>query len=133
MKEWRYIKPLNEGAVEEAEKQLGYKFPTEFADFAEKYNGGRPPVDVFATDKTKERTVKTFLSLNNGDAENIIAHNKITMRYRTDIAAFAIDNFGNYICFKKSNGRILFWDFETDDIETVAQNFDEFFLMVNNP
>ena len=132
MAEWRYIKHLaNENVIKETESQLGVKFCNSFVAFIKKYNGGRPPISVFDTDKTEERTIKSFLSINPADTENMIKSNLFVSKIRDDIVPFGIDNFGNYICFSKSNENIVFLDFETGDIEKITDGFDEFLKIVS--
>ena len=132
MAEWRYVKPLeNEEIIKQAETQLGITFNSSYIAFVKKYNGGRPPVSIFDTDKKSERTIKSFLSLNPADIENILKTNLAVSKIRNDIIAFGIDNFGNYICFNKSDGTILFLDFESNETEYIAANFDAFLQIVN--
>ncbi|TOI71641.1 SMI1/KNR4 family protein, partial [Vibrio parahaemolyticus] len=90
MKEWRYIKPLAaEGLIPDAQEKLGYNFVDSFIDFVKKYNGSRPPVSVFSTSTSQERTIKSFLSFNPTDVENIIKLNKGVSEISAKLAAFA--------------------------------------------
>jgi hypothetical protein len=139
MIEWRYVKPLmDENIISNVEKELGISFSDFYISFVKKYNGSRPPISVFDTDKTKERTIKTFLSFNSSDLENItkvnnyLKENDYQEEITKNIVAFADDNFGNYICFNKSNNSIVFFEHETESIEFVANSFDDFFKLVNN-
>jgi len=132
MKEWRYIKPLkDEKLIREAEIILDFEFNKTFIKFVKKFNGGRPPVSVFDTKSTKERTIKSFLSLNPDDPEDIITLNKNISRINKNLIAFAVDSFGNLICFEKNGEKIVFLDYETDAIEIIATNFSEFLDILN--
>lgn len=133
MKEWRYIKPLaTDNLIPDAEEKLGYKFTDSYVDFVKKYNGSRPPVSVFTTSASQERTIKSFLSFNPSDAENIIKLNKGVAEISEILVAFAIDNFGNYICFEKQNNTVLFLDFETGKTELIDKTFSDFLLKIDN-
>ncbi|MGC9342798.1 MAG: SMI1/KNR4 family protein [Bacteroidales bacterium] len=132
MKEWRYIKPLkDEKLILEAEKKLDFEFNKAFIAFVKKFNGGRPPVSVFDTKSTKERTIKSFLSLNPDDPEDIITLNKNASDIFVNLIAFAIDNFGNYICFERNSESVIFLDYETGNTEFIANNFNEFIYILN--
>jgi len=132
MKEWRYIKPLEtEKLIPEAEKKLGYKFRKSYVDFVKKNNGGRPPLSVFNTCESVEKTIKSFLSFNPSDAENIIRLNRGVAEISEGLVAFAIDNFGNYICFDKENHKVYFLDFETGEKELIETNFSDFLLKIS--
>lgn len=133
MAEWRYVKPLaNENLITETEEKLNFKFEDSYVAFVKKYNGGRPPISVFDTDTTKERTIKSFLSLNPSDTENIITLNKNVPEVSSNAIAFAIDSFGNYICFDKTKGSIIFMDYETGTIERISDNFDDFLNVISS-
>lgn len=132
MAEWRYVKPLaDENQITETEKKLGFNFADSYVAFVKKYNGGRPPISIFDTNITKERTIKSFLSLNPSDPENIIALNKSLAEISSTVIAFAIDSFGNYICFEKTKGSIVFLEYETGTIERISDNFDDFLKIVS--
>lgn len=133
MKEWRYIKPLTtEGLIPEVEGQLGYKFVDSYIDFVKEHNGGRPPIRIFKTSTHKERTIKSFLSFNSGDAENIIRLNRGVAEISTKLVAFAIDDFGNSLCFNKQNDEVVFLDFESEELELVAISFVDFLSMLES-
>lgn len=133
MKEWRYIKPLvAENLIRDAEEKLGYNFTSSYVDFVKKYNGSRPPVSVFSTSISQERTIKSFLSFNPSDAENIIKLNKGVVEISAMLVAFAIDNFGNYICFDKQSHQVIFLDFETGKTELIGKTFSDFLKKIDS-
>lgn len=132
MKEWRYIKPLAaESLISDAEEKLGYNFVESYIDFVKKYNGSRPPVSIFSTSTSQERTIKSFLSFNPTDAENIIKLNRGVTEISTKLVAFAIDNFGNYICFDKQNDTVVFLDFETGETDLIDKTFSDFLIKLD--
>lgn len=134
MKEWRYIKPLaTESLIPDTEEQLDYKFVDSYIDFVKKYNGSRPPISIFSTSSAQEKTIKSFLSFNPNDAENIIRLNKGVAEISSMFIAFAIDNFGNYICFDKQNHMIFFLDFETGETDLIDKSFSDFLLKIDSP
>ncbi|HHO0458529.1 SMI1/KNR4 family protein [Morganella morganii] len=133
MKEWRYIKPLvTESLISDVEKELGYKFTDSYVHFVKKYNGGRPPISVFSTTTSQERTIKSFLSFNPDDVENIIRLNRGVAEISELLVAFAIDNFGNYICFDKQHDMVYFLDFETGKTDLIDKTFSDFLLKIDS-
>ena len=132
MKEWRYIKHLAaESLISDAEEKLGYNFVESYIDFVKKYNGSRPPVSIFSTSTSQERTIKSFLSFNPTDVENILKLNKGVSEISTKLVAFAIDNFGNYICFDKQNDTVVFLDFETGETDLIDKTFSDFLIKLD--
>lgn len=125
---WKYVKPLRSpGLIEDFETAMVYTFPDSFKACVKAHNGGRPSLEAFNTDQAKERAVKSLLSFNREDKDNIW---KMSKWVKADLGKayipFAIDNFGNLICFDGGNDRIVFWNHETGRIESVARSFDEF-------
>jgi len=125
--EWKYVKPLkDDAAIERLIKACGYELPDEYVNIVKQFNGGRPQNKLFLTEKQTEHQLKTFLSLNQDDRENIWDSFEwdspaVAMRY----LIFAVDGFGNLICLKK-NGSVVFFDHENNTEELVSQTFRDF-------
>lgn len=126
--EWKYVKPLSSGDnINEFECLVKYAFPDDFRECIKKYNGGRPENKIFDTDASQERALKSFLSFNKNDRETvwkIYEWNKQELADR--YVAFAVDNFGNLICFDADNDNIVFLNHEDLGVEKVADNFMDF-------
>ena len=125
---WKYVKPLeSEKLIDDFESLAGYIFPTEFRECVLRYNGGRPERRGFDTDKNAARELKSFLSFNHNDRETmwkIFAWNKAELSNK--YIPFAIDNFGNLICFNADNDKVVFVNHENLSIELIADTFSEF-------
>ena len=125
---WKYVKPLkSEDLISEFEKAHNIEFPESFIELVRINNGGRPEKDIFDTDAAKERTIKSFLSFNKEDRETVW---KIA-DWNEDVlkdayVAFGIDNFGDLICFKKSDLSVIFLDTESVNEEMIADDFSAF-------
>ena len=126
--EWKYVKPLSSKEnINDFECMVKHCFPDEFRKCVILYNGGRPSCKAFDTDKTKERELKSFLSFNKDDRETVWKihewnKEELSNRY----VAFAIDNYGNLICFDANNDSIIFLDHENMTTELIAVSFSEF-------
>lgn len=125
---WKYIKVLKfKDTIKEFEEKYRFCFPERFKEVVEKYNGARPEKVIYDTDKTKERTIKSLLSFNKDDKETIWKINEYsTEELKDKYVAFAIDHFGNLICFSKSDKSIIFMNMETLEIEIISPNFSGF-------
>ncbi len=126
--EWKYVKTLkSEDLIYEFERLVKYSFSDSFRKCIIENNGGRPSKKAFDTDKAKERELKSFLSFNKEDRETvwkIFEWNKdeLTNKY----VPFAIDNFGNIICFEVNTNKVVFINHENMSIEVIADDFEEF-------
>lgn len=125
---WKYVKPLKtESDFKEFEEKYSFEFPYSFREIVKKYNGARPEKDIYDTDKTKERTIKSLLSFNKDDKETIWKINECSTEELGDkYVAFAIDHFGNLICFSKSDKSIIFINMDFPEIESISSNFADF-------
>lgn len=125
---WKYVKALNSvDLINDFEKLVGYKFPKEFRDLVLQFNGGRPERKGFNTNVSIGRELKSFLSFNTGDRETVWKINdwnkdELSNKY----LAFAIDNFGNLICFDKNNNNVVLLNHEDLSVEHIANTFSEF-------
>ncbi len=125
---WKYVKPLSsEKLLKAFETAQDFKFPVEYQSCVIQHNGGRPEKKAFFNSTGNERVVKSFLSFNPDDKENIWdvakwSGSEISEQY----LPFAMDNFGNLICFQKDNATIVFINMENKSIEDVANSFAEF-------
>ena len=132
--EWKYVKPIiSEDIIKEFEGETGYCFPDDFLQCVLEHNGGRPNNRTFNTEKTKERELKSFLSFNKNDKETvwkIMEWNKEELSDR--YVAFAIDNFGNLICFDTNNDCIVFVNLEIMSVEKIANSFHDFINCLYN-
>lgn len=130
--EWKYVKPLKSvELINEFESMAKYVFCDSFKDCVVTNNGGRPSKRVFDTDKSAERELKTFLSFNKEDRETIwkiFDWNKEELSNK--YIPFAIDVFGNMICFNTCNDKVVFVNHEDLSVEIVAGDFSSFLSML---
>lgn len=126
--EWKYVKKLiNLDIISEFENMVGYNFCEAFKNCVVCYNGGRPSKKTFNTNKKTGREIKSFLSFNKDDLETVWklyewCKKELDNRY----IPFAIDNFGNLICFEISNDNVIFINLENISIEFIANDFVSF-------
>jgi hypothetical protein len=125
--EWKYVKPLkDETSLDRLKKECGFTLPAEYVKIVKQYNGGRPQNKLFLTATQTEHQLKTFLSLNEDDRENVWE----TFEWESPAVVkgylvFAVDGFGNLICLKK-NGSVVFYNHEKIAEELVSKSFKEF-------
>ena len=125
---FKYVKPIESiECIQLFESKMNFQFPDSFRLMVKEYNGGRPEKRTFDTRAVQGRELKTFLSFNENDTENIWSINQYQDEiFRDKYIAFAIDHFGNLICFEKTGATIVFFDHEIENVEYIAENFDAF-------
>lgn len=124
--EWEFVIPLKDDMIIDIfEIENAYSLPSDFKEFIKKNNSGMPLVNTFDTDKTKERNIKCILSFNKEDEENIYEFiNLFKKNNYLEMLPFAIDSFGNFICFE--NEKVVFWNCELETKEYIADSFSKF-------
>lgn len=126
--QWKYVKPIkDDNAVSAFEQEYGFALPADFKHMLPEINGGRPDKKCFATKTGCERLIKSVLSFNRDDRETVWMFNEDDSEEEAlkDLMVFALDDFGNPICFDRS-GRVLFYDHEDEETEFVSDSFTEF-------
>lgn len=126
---WKCIKPLESiKNIDDYECMVRYSLPDDFRECVITNNGGRPEYRCFDTDKAKERVLKSFLSFNRNDKETVWKlYEWKKEQFENKYVPFAIDNFGNLICFDADNDHIVFLNHENSSVENVADSFSSFF------
>ena len=126
--EWKYVKNLESAdLISEFEELTKYILCDSFKECVVAYNGGRPSGMFFDTNKNNARAIKTFLSFNKTDKENVwdaIKCDKEALAER--YIPFAVDYFGNSVCFDTENNEVVFIDHENTNVEIAADDFDAF-------
>ena len=126
--QWKYATPISEKKIAKVEKLYGVQIPDELKAVIKEGNNGVPSKRFFDTDKAKEHEVKTLLSYNKGDIENIYSAAEILKEAGENLFPFANDPAGNLICL--SENEVVLWNHETNEIERIAGSVDEFFVML---
>ncbi|MGL5125912.1 MAG: SMI1/KNR4 family protein [Fusobacteriaceae bacterium] len=128
--EWKFIKKLkNEKTIQEFENIIKIKLPNDYIKFINENNGARPKLKLFKTKAGKEHIIKTFLSFNHDDIENIFSVNDwLKKELEDEYFAIASDPAGNYIVYNKEL-QIYFWNHELNEFELIAEHFENF---INN-
>lgn len=102
--EWKLVNPLtSKESIAELESITGFSLPEAFVLLVKQFNGGRPMQRNFDTEKTKGRMIKGILSFNSEDVVNIFQAQGWIGEDNDSYVPFAIDLFGNLICFEKSS------------------------------
>ena len=127
---WKYDEPLtDENLITEFETKSGFTFPPSYRSLVIEHNGARPDKKIFNTDTDEGHVFGNLLSFNTSDTKNLNIW-ETNKNMPTDIdskyIAFAMDAFGNWICFNAEDGSIVFIDHDTSAIENIANDFDAF-------
>ena len=129
---WKFVEELkNPLDIIKVEERLGIKFPVDFIECIEKFNGGHPEKYSFDTETSKGRVFNYLLSFNLNDEKNILRTYEIIKDVVGEkIIPIADDSFGNYICLNFSEHekeyRVVFADLVNKRIEKIEKAFLNF-------
>lgn len=121
---WKYVKPLKDNfIIEYLEKTYSIEIPKFLKEIILENNGGRPVKNMFMTKENKEKVIKTLLSYNQSDRENIYIYIDF---FDKGYIPFANTDFGDVICVNNKNENVELYLHEIDKFEYVCENIEEF-------
>lgn len=123
--EWINVKPLvNKNAINDFEKKYKLTLPEDFKKCVANNNAGSPTYYAIKAKTGDEFDVKTLLSFNENDVENIYKIiDYFINQFCGKIIPFASDSAGNYYCFDDNKVILLTQD---DDIIPICDSFSDF-------
>lgn len=128
--EYKYIKELKDiNSIKEIEEKYKVKIPEILKNIIIRYNGGRPVKNIFMTKESKEKVIKTLLSYNQSDRENIYIYLDF---FKKGYIPFANTDFGDVICLNNKNENIELYLHEIDKFEYVCENIEQFINKLYN-
>ena len=122
---WNDTKKLKDkGLISRFEQTTNFAFPKEFKSVVTESNGGTPSKRAFRTNRG-ERAIKTFLSFNRSDVNNVWSEydwnkEKLDGKY----IPFAVDIHNNPICFNKKDKSVVL--VTESAVESAGKSFSRF-------
>lgn len=125
---WKRVKPLiKSNIIDKFEEDYEITLPENLKEFIIANNGGRPSLDIFKTLDGKEVELKSLLSFNEDDTENI--YNVIEYfkgQFNGNILPIAMEPSGDYFCIDLTKNSIVYWNHENDVLTFIAKDLVEF-------
>lgn len=106
-------------------KELDYNLPIDYCIYYAKQINLHIKPNLFKING-KEKIIDSLLSMNIDSKLFILNYQKIDSQYNERIIPFALLEFGDNLCFNKSDNSIVYYDHENDTIEKIADKWDEF-------
>lgn len=114
---WNYKIELADDAVfAEIGKTRGITFPNDLKALIAQANAATPEKYHFMVGAT-EHVLGAVLSFNKDEADTDSVFTALEVVTDRNFLPFAIDPFGNYICYSLKDGTIAFWDHENAEKE----------------
>lgn len=123
---WKYkIDMKNLQAFADVEKFRGILIPEELKNFVAEHNAATPSRHHFMVRAT-ERVFGAVLSFEKNETEADTVYPALEAVEDKNLLPFAIDPFGNYICYQLNEKQIVYWDHENDAVTTTGKSLKEF-------
>lgn len=106
-------------------KELDYNLPIDYCVYYAKQINLHIKPNLFKVNG-KEKMINSLLSMDSDSKVFILNYQKIDSQYNGQIVPFALLEFGDTLCFDKSDNSIVYYDHETDAIEKLADKWDDF-------
>ena len=107
------------------EKQHNVKIPDSFKNLMIEANAATPEKCRFMLNG-EERVLGNMLSFNKKTADTDSAEDAFSAIQNKNLLPFAIDPFGNYICFSTENDTVVVREHETDETISTDLNLSDF-------
>ena len=123
---WKYkIDIVDANVFKEIESERGILFPEELKKFILEANAATPSKYNFMAGNS-ERVMGAILSFNRDEADTDSAFVALNVISDKNLIPFAIDPFGNYICYNLDEQEIVFWDHESDTVISTGKTLEGF-------
>ena len=123
---WKYKIELKDSeAFSKVEKLRGIHIPEELKNFIKEHNAAQPSKYHFMVDSI-ERVFGAVLSFDEEEKEADKVYPALEAIGNKNLLPFAVDPFGNFICYALDKNEVVFWDHETEDVTSTGKNLEQF-------
>ena len=134
--EWDFGEKISDKIIKKTEKYFKVTFPDDYKSVVKSNDGASPSPDCWdIPGGEKEKTFDALIPLSGDEDESITDHYEtLKDEYNvSDLIPFALDAFGNYICFKIPDMRVFYFDTEAGESVFVTESFSEFISLLYEP
>ncbi len=123
---WKYKIDLKDSKVfDEIGEKRGISFPEKLKDFIIEANAATPDKIKFMVG-CNEKVFGAVFSFNRDETEADSVFDALPVIEDKNLIPFGIDPFGNFICYSIKDEIVVFWDHETDSVESTELSLDDF-------
>lgn len=123
---WKYkIDVVNPNVFSNIEKKYGIVISEELRALILTANAATPSKYNFMLGTT-EKVVGAILSFNEGETDTDTVYTAFSAIEDKALVPFAIDPFGNYICYSNKDNKVVFWNHETSEVSSTEKGLSEF-------
>lgn len=110
--------------IENIEKELNYQFPDDYKEYMKNNECLKLNNNIIKIDNN-EKVLRTLYSFDSENKYYYILNKQYfdDSRYSNSLVAIGEFEFGDRLCFNKSDNKVVIYDHELDEIIPISNNF----------
>lgn len=112
--------------ISNVEKEINYTFSEEYKNYLLKLSSLKPEKNVLGLSNGTEKLVRYFYSMDPNSKTYILKFQSFDSELKDKLVPFAELEFGDTLCFERETNKIVIYNHETDTIDVVANDWNNF-------
>lgn len=112
--------------INKVEKEINYTFVEEYKDYLLKHSSLKPEKNILGLLNGIEKLVRYFYSMDPNSKTYILKFQSFDSELKDKLVPFAELEFGDTLCFERETNKIVIYNHETDTIDVVANDWNNF-------
>lgn len=125
----RKLEKLNSEILEfiyNVEKEINYTFVEDYKNHLLKHTSLKPEKNILGLANGTEKLVRYFYSVDPNSKTYILKFQNFDSELKDKLVPFAELEFGDTLCFERETNKIVIYNHETDTIDVVANDWNNF-------
>lgn len=125
----RKLEKLNSEILEfiyNVEKEINYTFVEDYKNHLLKHTSLKPEKNILGLANGIEKLVRCFYSMDPNSKTHILKFQNFDSELKDKLVPFAELEFGDTLCFERETNKIVIYNHETDTIDVVANDWNNF-------
>ena len=112
--------------INNVEKEINYTFVEEYKNYLLKHSSLKPDKNVLGLSNGTEKIVRYLYSVDPSSKTYILKFQNFDSKLKNKLVPFAELEFGDILCFERETNKIVIYNHETDTIDFIANNWNDF-------
>lgn len=118
--------------INNVEKEINYTFVEEYKNYLLNHSSLKLEKKLLGLVNGNEKLVRHFYSMDPNSKIYILKFQSFDSELRDRLVPFAELEFGDTLCFERKTNKIVVYNHETDTIDDIANNWDDFIEKLRN-
>lgn len=112
--------------INSVEKEINYIFVDEYKEYLLKQPSLKPEKRILGLANGNEKIIRHLYSMNPNSKTYILKFQSFDSELKDKLVPFAELEFGDTLCFERETNKIVVYKHETDTIDYIASNWNDF-------